>query len=86
MSDVDEKGNHTPEPIHDQSTAPLLGRKSPGVERIEAISHHITFANRIAIFLGVFLIAYAYGLDGTLRYAYQVSYHPRCSPRIANCA
>ena len=45
--------------------------KSPGVARVEALSAAITFTDRIFIFLSVFLVAYAYGLDGTLRYAYQ---------------
>ena len=58
------------------ATAPykggLLGAKSPGVQRIEAISAHFTFTDRVCVFLGVFLIAYAYGLDGTIRYTYQV--------------
>ncbi|EEU44939.1 uncharacterized protein NECHADRAFT_101741 [Fusarium vanettenii 77-13-4] len=44
---------------------------SPGVVRIKAISQVITFTDRIFIFFGVFLIAYAYGLDGTIRYVYQ---------------
>lgn len=55
---------------NDGST-PLIGKKSPGVVRIEALAAHISFYDRIAIFFGVFLIAYAYGLDGTLRYTYQ---------------
>ncbi|KAF5027415.1 hypothetical protein F66182_492 [Fusarium sp. NRRL 66182] len=46
---------------------------SPGVQRIKAMSEVITRTDRIFIFLGVFLIAYAYGLDGTVRYAYQPS-------------
>ena len=62
--------NHDSPPVDDTST-PLIGRKSPGVVRIEALAAHITFYDRIAIFFGVFLIAYAYGLDGTLRYTYQ---------------
>jgi SIT family siderophore-iron:H+ symporter-like MFS transporter len=45
--------------------------KSPGVARIAAISKCITTFDRIFIFFGVFLIAYVYGLDGTLRYVYQ---------------
>lgn len=45
--------------------------KSPGVVRIEAISSVITTTDRWFIFFGVFIIAYAYGLDGTLRYSYQ---------------
>ncbi|KAF2867730.1 siderochrome-iron transporter-like protein Sit1 [Massariosphaeria phaeospora] len=74
MSEVDEKGrtpSHSPPaPVYDDNK-PLIGKKSPGVERVEALTAHITFWDRIAIFFGVFLIAYAYGLDGTLRYAYQ---------------
>ncbi|KAF4493397.1 Siderophore iron transporter 1 [Fusarium agapanthi] len=46
---------------------------SPGVQRIKAMSEVITLADRFFIFFGVFLIAYAYGLDGTVRYAYQPS-------------
>lgn len=46
---------------------------SPGVARIAAISHNMTRADRIGVFIGVFLIAYAYGLDGTIRSTYQVS-------------
>lgn len=45
--------------------------KSPGVRRVEALSSVLTTKDRIFIFFGVFLVAYAYGLDGTLRYAYQ---------------
>ncbi|KAH8710046.1 siderochrome-iron transporter-like protein Sit1 [Phaeosphaeriaceae sp. PMI808] len=52
------------------STA-LVGSKSPGVARIEALNAHISFANRCWIFFGIFLVAYAYGLDGSLRYVYQ---------------
>ena len=49
----------------------LLGNKSPGVARVEAISSQITRLDRVFLFLGVFIVAYAYGLDGTLRYTYQ---------------
>ncbi|KAK2616319.1 ferrioxamine B transporter [Conoideocrella luteorostrata] len=45
--------------------------KSPGVARVEAISSVITNLDRVCIFFGVFLVAYVYGLDGTLRLAYQ---------------
>jgi SIT family siderophore-iron:H+ symporter-like MFS transporter len=51
----------------------LLGAKSPGVARIEAVSSQLTTADRVFLFLGVFLIAYAYGLDGTVRYTYQAT-------------
>ncbi|KAJ9665892.1 ferrioxamine B transporter [Coniosporium apollinis] len=49
----------------------LTGEKSPGVARIEALSTHLTTFDRVFLFIGVFLIAYAYSLDGTLRYTYQ---------------
>ncbi|KAK7421268.1 ferrioxamine B transporter [Neonectria magnoliae] len=57
-----------------KSTAAALRNsdiKSPGVIRIQAISSAITTKDRVFIFLGVFLVAYAYGLDGTLRSTFQ---------------
>ena len=51
-----------PEEYDDHANQPLVGAQSPGVARIEALSKHITTGNRIAIFIGVFFIAYAYGL------------------------
>ncbi|KAH6842701.1 major facilitator superfamily domain-containing protein [Chaetomium sp. MPI-CAGE-AT-0009] len=45
--------------------------KSPGVRRAEALAAVLTTTDRVFIFLGVFLVAFAYGLDGTVRYAYQ---------------
>jgi SIT family siderophore-iron:H+ symporter-like MFS transporter len=51
----------------------ILGKKSPGVARIEAINAHLTSFDRWFLGIGVFLIAYAYGLDGTVRYTYQVT-------------
>ncbi|KKA28124.1 hypothetical protein TD95_000994 [Thielaviopsis punctulata] len=45
--------------------------KSAGVARIEALSAQLTLTDRVFLYLGVFLVAYAYGLDGTLRYTYQ---------------
>ncbi|KAF9872375.1 major facilitator superfamily transporter [Colletotrichum karsti] len=57
---------------YDNETSPhIMGHKSPGVVRIEALSEAMTRLDRVFIFFGVFLVAYAYGLDGTLRYAYQ---------------
>ena len=44
---------------------------SPGVARIEATVEHLTNANRVCIFFGVLLLAWAYGLDNTLRGTYQ---------------
>jgi SIT family siderophore-iron:H+ symporter-like MFS transporter len=52
----------------------LLGEGSPGVRRIGIIASHFRLVDRVFLFLGVFLIAYVYGLDGTVRYTYQVSY------------
>ncbi|OCK83870.1 siderophore iron transporter 1 [Lepidopterella palustris CBS 459.81] len=49
----------------------LTGETSPGVRRIEILSAHITFVDRIFLFIGVFLIAYVYSLDGQLRYVFQ---------------
>ncbi|KAI7264016.1 ferrioxamine B transporter [Hortaea werneckii] len=46
---------------------------SPGVARIEAINRNITVGDRVALFIGVFLIAYAYGLDGQIRNTYQTT-------------
>jgi SIT family siderophore-iron:H+ symporter-like MFS transporter len=45
--------------------------KSAGVRRAEALAAVLTTRDRVFIFLGVFLVAFAYGLDGVLRYAYQ---------------
>ncbi|KAI0075932.1 ferrichrome-type siderophore transporter [Panus rudis PR-1116 ss-1] len=55
---------------HDET---LLGAESPGVRRIEAVAAQFTFVERIFLFFGVFLVAYAYGLDGTIRYTYQAT-------------
>lgn len=52
----------------------ILGKKSPGVLRVEVISSHMTLVDRIILFIGIFLLAYAYGLDGTLRFTFQVSF------------
>ncbi|KAF5596491.1 siderophore iron transporter 1 [Fusarium pseudoanthophilum] len=75
MSDSPEK---SPDNDHGHEVPPSAADAvrditSPGVQRIKAMSEVITLADRIFIFFGVFLIAYAYGLDGTVRYAYQPS-------------
>jgi SIT family siderophore-iron:H+ symporter-like MFS transporter len=49
----------------------LSDTKSPGVARIEALNAHTSLVNRCFIFFGLFLVAYAYGLDGSLRGVYQ---------------
>lgn len=57
----------------DDSEFHIYGAKSLGVKRIEAISAQFTGVDRIILFFSIFLVAYAYGLDGTIRYTYQVS-------------
>ena len=58
-------------PTGERRQSKILSTKSPGVSRIEAVTSVITRTDRIFLFLSVFLVAYAYGLDGTLRYTYQ---------------
>ncbi|WVO20323.1 uncharacterized protein IAS62_001617 [Cryptococcus decagattii] len=53
----------------DDSTA--FGEKSPGVRRIELIAASFTTWHRWVLFISVFLMAYSYGLDGSVRYTYQ---------------
>lgn len=65
------KSNSKDEPEDGERNAPIIGSQSPGVARIEALNAHTSLANRCCIFFSLFLIAYAYGLDGTLRYTYQ---------------
>lgn len=64
----------------DDGEVVLLGKTSPGVKRIEIISKHITLFDRIFLFIGVFLIAYAYGIDSTIRGVFQVGapFHLAC--------
>ncbi|GMF66412.1 unnamed protein product [[Candida] boidinii] len=46
--------------------------KTYGVRRIEALTEQYSNPyGRIAVFFSIFLIAYCYGLDGTIRYTYQ---------------
>lgn len=73
---VDDKGRHVSgigneNFVSERRASKALADKSPGVARVEAISSILTTKDRIALFLAVFLISYAYGLDGTLRYTYQ---------------
>ena len=46
-------------------------KKSPGVRRAEALSAVLAPRDYVFIFVSVFIVAFAYGLDGMLRYAYQ---------------
>ncbi len=51
----------------------VMAEKSPGVARIEAINEVLTKTDRVFLFIGVFLIAYAYTLDGSVRYTFQTT-------------
>ncbi|KAJ5218427.1 Major facilitator superfamily domain general substrate transporter [Penicillium cinerascens] len=67
-----ERSEKDPEP----QTGPvpevqLFGEGCPGVRRIEIITSHFGLIDRIFLFASVFLVAYVYGLDGTVRYTYQ---------------
>ncbi|KAG6163562.1 hypothetical protein E4U51_005637 [Claviceps purpurea] len=63
-------GQNSPSPPATAADA-VRDIRSPGIVRVEAVSSVITTLDRFFIFTGVFLLAYVYGLDGTLRYAYQ---------------
>ncbi|OAX79923.1 hypothetical protein ACJ72_05755 [Emergomyces africanus] len=67
--ELDEK--HDTDSTSQDQTPTLLGETSPGVKRVEVISRYFTLPDRILFFFGIFLLAYAYGLDGTIRYTYQ---------------
>ncbi|KAK3192361.1 ferrioxamine B transporter [Lecanicillium sp. MT-2017a] len=55
----------------DNAEITLVGNTSPGVRRMEAVSEHLTPVTRAILFVGIFIVAYVYSLDITLRYAYQ---------------
>lgn len=71
MAASDSETNSPTIPHQSGMAADPVDDKSPGVRRIEALSAVLTIWDRVFIFLGVFFVAFAYGLDGTLRYAYQ---------------
>lgn len=74
-TELDEKQKHDasdPDQASQDQSPTLLGETSPGVRRVEVISRYFTLPDRIVFFFGIFLLAYAYGLDGTIRYTYQV--------------
>lgn len=50
----------------------IFGDTSPGVRRARILADNLSILDRIIIFVCLFLLAYVYGLDGTLRYVYQV--------------
>ncbi|KAI5465015.1 major facilitator superfamily domain-containing protein [Mariannaea sp. PMI_226] len=71
-ADSKEAGAGYQEPSEPKTAADAVRNiKSPGVLRVEAISSVMTTMDRVFIFFGVFLLAYCYGLDGTVRYVYQ---------------
>lgn len=79
-----EKPSYNPGHVYtaDGSSDNLLA--SAGVRRIEAINEQLTRRDRWIVFLAVFLVSYAYGLDGTVRYTYQVSNRTECGVTCAD--
>ena len=72
MFDVDEKAVLPPRSSDEERDgASPIGFKPSGVARVEAITSHTTLRDRICIFSGIFLIAFAYSLDAVLRGTYQ---------------
>lgn len=70
--ECDEKGPATPRySFTSQFNRHSDEAVSPGVARIEAAAEHLTTANRACILFGVLLVAWAYGLDSTMRTSYQ---------------
>ncbi|KAJ5668963.1 Major facilitator superfamily domain general substrate transporter [Penicillium macrosclerotiorum] len=73
--DESHVGENSNKVLHHQTEAVqevnLLGNGSPGVRRIEIIASHFQLVDRVLLFASIFLIAYVYGLDGTVRYTYQ---------------
>ncbi|KAE8452619.1 hypothetical protein EG329_013878 [Mollisiaceae sp. DMI_Dod_QoI] len=49
----------------------IIGDTSPGVRRAKILADNLSPLDRIIIFVCLFLVAYVFGLDGTLRYVYQ---------------
>lgn len=63
------------EPIPDEDAAlertPALGFKPSGVARMEAISAQLTTPLRVIMLSSIFLMSFAYGLDGSVRWSFQ---------------
>lgn len=66
-------------PSQQHRSITLLGAESPGVRRIEVISSQFRLVDRVVLFFAVFLVAYAYGLDGMVRGSYQVWQRIECT-------
>ncbi|KAL2847484.1 major facilitator superfamily domain-containing protein [Aspergillus pseudoustus] len=60
-----------PRPANDDAASTDSMEISPGVKRIELINQQFGLWARVAMFSGIWLIAYVYGLDGTVRGTYQ---------------
>ncbi|TQV93856.1 hypothetical protein V2A60_003984 [Cordyceps javanica] len=72
MADPKHADVHATAPAPDQDgRMALTGSTSPGVRRMELIARHLTPTTRAVLFVGIFVVAYVYSLDITLRYAYQ---------------
>lgn len=80
MSRAVEEGDVKPGPNESVRPTPahaveeqkvLLDTKSPGVKRVEAIASTYSNNEIIALLASIFIMAYAYQLDGTVRYTYQ---------------
>lgn len=56
-------------PLEDQTK--LMDNKSPGVKRVEALAASYSNAAILVLLGSIFLMSYAYDLDGTIRYTYQ---------------
>ena len=71
---------------HDPSDLDIMltGDTSPSVRRMELISSQISRVDRVFLFVSVFLIAYVYTLDGTLRTTYQVGARHTSRHRASN--
>jgi hypothetical protein len=49
----------------------ITGTKGLGVKRIEAVAAQFTGVDKIILFFAILIVAYAYTLDGVIRYTYQ---------------
>lgn len=70
-SEVRRRSSNTARGNDTEEEFALTGNTSPGVRRMEAIAQHINFPSRVILFVGIFIVAYVYSLDISLRYAYQ---------------
>jgi MFS transporter, SIT family, siderophore-iron:H+ symporter len=67
-----ERGSSTtPASIAPATTSTAAVIKSTGVARIDAIAVHLTTTQRALLFLAIFVVGYAYGLESQVRSAYQ---------------